>query len=60
MLGQKVATLIDKSVPAGYHTVEWDASRLASGVYLYRLVSEDFIETKKMVLLNSILSYITL
>ena len=52
MLGQKVATLIDKSVPAGYHTVEWDVSRLASGVYLYRLVSEDFIETKKMVLLK--------
>ena len=47
-----VARLIDKSMPAGYHTVEWNASNIASGIYLYRLMTEDFAETKKMILLK--------
>lgn len=50
ILGQKVTTLIDRNLPAGEHSVRWDASGLASGLYLYRLQSGDFIEVRKMVL----------
>ncbi len=50
--GQRVATLIDGDVPAGYHTVNLDAGNLASGVYFYKLTSAKFTEMKKMVLLK--------
>ncbi len=50
ILGQSVATLIDQNLPAGDHSVRWDASGLASGLYLYRLQSGDFVEVRKMVL----------
>ncbi|MDH4337248.1 MAG: multicopper oxidase domain-containing protein [Candidatus Krumholzibacteria bacterium] len=50
--GQKVATLIDDTAPAGYHTVELDAANLASGVYFYRLDAGNFSQTRKMVLLK--------
>lgn len=50
--GQKVATLIDKNMKACAGKITWDASRLASGVYFYRLTSGDFKEVKKMLLLK--------
>jgi L-ascorbate metabolism protein UlaG (beta-lactamase superfamily) len=52
LLGQKVATLVNERKRAGYHQVEWDASNIASGVYLYRLQAGDYFETKKMVLMR--------
>ena len=50
--GEEVALLLSGTMPAGNHRISWDASRLASGIYLYRLVAGDFIETRKMVLLK--------
>jgi len=50
--GQKVAELANGVYSAGQHTVEWDTSAMASGVYLYRLTASDFTETKKMILLK--------
>ncbi len=50
--GRKVATLADGFMSAGLHTVSWDASRSASGVYFYRLKATDFTQTRKMVLLK--------
>jgi hypothetical protein len=52
VLGQEVATLVDSEVQAGRHQVRWDAGRLASGVYLYRIQSGTFVETKKTVLVR--------
>jgi len=52
VLGQHVATLIDAVLPAGAHTCEWDATDAASGTYLSRLTTGDFIETRKMILLR--------
>ncbi len=52
VLGQKVATLLDENLPAGYHRVEWDAGSYASGVYLYRIQAGTFTDTRKMVLLK--------
>jgi len=50
--GQKVATLTAGRLEAGHHSIEWDGSDVASGVYLYRLEAGDFVDTKKMVLLK--------
>ena len=52
LLGQKVATLIDGNMSAGYHSSVFNANNLPSGIYIYRLVSENFNETKKMQLLK--------
>jgi len=53
MLGQKVATLVNKRQPAGNHKVEWDASGFASGVYFYRLeTGQGLISSRKLVLLK--------
>lgn len=46
--GRHIGTLFDGHVRTGRHTVEVDASALASGIYIYRLVSEDFSGTGKM------------
>jgi hypothetical protein len=52
VLGQFVDTRSLGTVPAGNHRVEYDGSRLASGVYFYRLVTDFGAETRKMVLLK--------
>ncbi len=52
LLGQRVHTLYNGRQTAGYHTVTWDASAHATGVYFYRLTAEDFVQTRKMVLLK--------
>ncbi len=51
-LGQRVASLVDAEVEVGYHEVKFDASRLASGVYFYRLQAGNFVQTKKLLLLR--------
>lgn len=51
-LGQLVETLIDGEMQSGYHEINFDASRLASGVYLYHLRAGDYISVKKMLLLK--------
>jgi hypothetical protein len=50
VLGREVATLVDEVQGSGFKHVEFDASELSSGVYYYRLVSGNFIETKAMML----------
>jgi hypothetical protein len=52
ILGQEVATLVNEEQKGGYKSVEWNASNVASGVYLYRLQAGDFVQTKKMLLLK--------
>ena len=50
--GEEVALLINGTVPAGDHQVSWDASGFASGIYFYRLQADDFVRTRKMLLLK--------
>jgi hypothetical protein len=52
ILGEEVATLVSERLTAGKYKYDWDASGLASGVYLYRLQAGDYIQTRKMVLLR--------
>lgn len=52
MLGQEVATLVDGLQKAGYKTVEWDASKYPSGVYIYRIYTDKFIGIKKLLLIK--------
>lgn len=52
LLGQEVATLANEEMKPGNYEVTWDASGMASGVYLYRLQAKDFVEAKKLVLLR--------
>ncbi|HTR99480.1 MAG TPA: T9SS type A sorting domain-containing protein, partial [Bacteroidota bacterium] len=52
ILGQEVTTLVNEVLAAGNHAVTFDASRLATGVYLYRITAGQFVSTKKMLLLK--------
>ncbi len=52
VLGQKVATLISENISAGWHEVNFNASKISSGMYIYRLESGNKIAIKKMLLLK--------
>jgi hypothetical protein len=52
VLGNEVVTLVDEFKPAGSYEVEFNSENLASGVYIYRLQTSEFTETRKMVLLR--------
>jgi hypothetical protein len=52
LLGRQVSVLVDERKDAGNHSVRFDASRLASGMYVYRLRAGDFVQTRKLLLLR--------
>lgn len=52
LTGREVATVIDKRMTSGMHSVSFDASSLTSGVYFYKLVTTGFSETKQMLLIK--------
>lgn len=52
IIGQEVATLVNEEQKAGYKSVEWNASGVASGVYFYRLNAGSYTSVKKLLLLK--------
>ena len=57
ILGQKVKVFSMINTPAGTHSITWNAANqngqpLSAGVYLYQMISKDFVQTRKMVLLK--------
>ncbi len=52
MLGREVAVLVNERQPAGEYTVTFDGTVLASGLYLYQLVADGFVTTRKMMLVR--------
>jgi flagellar hook assembly protein FlgD len=51
-LGQKVSELVNGKLEAGHYSYQWDASKVASGLYIYQLKAKSFISAKKMLLLK--------
>ncbi len=52
MLGKEVATLVNEKLKAGTYEVDWNASQYPSGVYFYKLETENFSDVKKLVLVK--------
>jgi hypothetical protein len=52
VLGREVAVLVNERKPPGRYEVTFDASRLASGVYFYRMQAGDFVQTRKLLLVR--------
>jgi N-acetylmuramoyl-L-alanine amidase len=52
LLGQNISTLINEDMNAGYHSINFNAKDISSGVYIYTLSVNDFITSKKMILLK--------
>jgi len=52
LLGREVQTLINGELKAGTYKAEWNASNFASGVYFYKLLTGNYVSTKKMVLIK--------
>ncbi len=51
MLGKEIATLVNKELLAGSYSVDFNAAGLSTGVYFYKLITNDFTDIKKMTLL---------
>ena len=52
VLGQVVAELVSGDIVSGQHQVVWNASNMASGVYIYRLTAKGASQTSKMILVK--------
>jgi hypothetical protein len=52
LLGQEVATLVNQTLGAGHHVTTFDAGKLASGTYIYRLSADNVVKTSKMMLVK--------
>ena len=51
-LGQEVGVLVDEMQQAGFKSVRWEASKFASGIYYYRIQTNEFVKARKLVLLR--------
>ncbi len=52
LLGREVTTLVNEELKPGTYEADWDGSAYSSGVYFYKIITESFVETKKMVLMK--------
>jgi len=50
--GELVKTLIDRPMPAGIHTVDWNVEDMSSGIYFYKFEANDKVFIKKMILMR--------
>lgn len=52
MPGNEIATLVNENKPAGNYEVKFDGSKLASGIYFYKLQAGNFVQTIKLILMK--------
>ena len=52
VLGKEVSILLNEAKKSGSYKVEFDGSNLSSGIYFYKLIINNFVDTKKLVLLK--------
>ena len=50
--GKEMETVISQYLKAGTYKIDWDGSRYSSGIYFYKIITDEFIQTKKMVLVK--------
>jgi len=50
--GREAATLVDEEQTAGWHEITFDAAKLSSGLFFYKLKTENLLEIKKMILIK--------
>jgi hypothetical protein len=51
-MGREITTLVNEVKSPGSYNVDFEASRLSSGTYFYKLIAGNFVETKKMLLIK--------
>ena len=57
MLGNVVSNLVNTNQSSGYKSIQWNATNnqgqhVSAGVYLYKIQADDFVDTRKMILLK--------
>jgi len=52
LLGRQVVTLVNEELRPGTYEADWDGSNFSSGVYFYKIITNDFTETRRMVLMK--------
>jgi hypothetical protein len=52
LIGELVTTLVDEQMTPGIYEYEFNAGKFSSGIYLYKIVAGDFVQTKKMILMK--------
>jgi photosystem II stability/assembly factor-like uncharacterized protein len=52
VLGKEIAVLVNQNLKPGIYEIEWNAENIPSGVYFYSLITNEFTQTKKMVVLK--------
>ena len=52
ILGRRISTIAEGQFSSGEHTITWDGNGYSSGIYFYRLITEEFVQSKKMLLLK--------
>ena len=50
--GREIATLVDQHLETGFYNFSFDASNLVSGVYFYKIISNDFVSVRKMIMMK--------
>jgi len=50
--GGMISSLVDDNIEAGHHFVNWDASNVSSGVYFVKMISANFVDTQKLMLIK--------
>jgi hypothetical protein len=52
VLGREMATILSEEILAGTYTKQWNANGLPNGFYFYRMQADNFVDTKKLILLR--------
>ncbi|RPI75715.1 MAG: T9SS C-terminal target domain-containing protein, partial [Ignavibacteriales bacterium] len=52
LLGQKVIELINQEIESGYHSIDFNANELSSSIYVYTISANNFVSSKKMILMK--------
>tara|TARA_Y100000588_G_C13882123_1_gene764946 strand:+ start:508 stop:741 length:234 start_codon:yes stop_codon:yes gene_type:complete len=50
--GREIATLVNTTMDAGYHTAIWNADEFSSGVYFVRMIAGEYMNTQKLMLIK--------